>query len=584
MNLLEQAMRLDTANPSIHNDLAVALLALSETSDKPSHLLRAFQLALSAERAGLPEASFNKALALEELALAHAAARAWDSYLDRDPASDWSHEARAARDVLRGQAPSDASEDAGTAEHGSRDTQLGASAEGRRDRTRRELERLALKAWPTAHLLGDSERSLALITKLQTRALGFAAATGDRFFVDLVENLSELQSSSERSGKAGAQSVLAFFEARGEGVSADCGRSDWQALGSLVRSEAALAALVDLDLAICHYYGQTFDAALALLESLLRHAEFRSWRYLEARALWIQGLIRMVRGEFAEARFSITRALEELKGMGLTADVAAVSSLLAKAYESQGAREHAWRHRLRALSLRGGLYSPERGFSMLDESVQATRAQGYPEISLLYLEEQTRLTDGRDESLLDLAGFTHLARGDIYRRLLDDDNARRELALAESFWEQMSDGATNRVRLRRELDVAIAQSRNFEDNGLLDSLSRAIDYFEGSGEAQSDRIEIMSYLLERAGLYLDRGEVAKAEADLSRALNEGEKRWASSHDPVFQASMWEQLRQTAERMMTLELELRDDPITALEVSLRFRLPLYSWENSESERL
>jgi tetratricopeptide (TPR) repeat protein len=85
------------------SDLSAALVTRAESlgaSDDARAALAACDRALAAS-AKLPEALFNRALALEILGPSDAAARAWADYLRVDSTSKWSDEARARAEVLR---------------------------------------------------------------------------------------------------------------------------------------------------------------------------------------------------------------------------------------------------------------------------------------------------------------------------------------------------------------------------------------------------------------------------------------------------------------------------------------------------
>jgi len=85
------------ANPSFQNDLAAAYLARAARTGNADDLRLALQ---AADRAlavapAMPEALFNRALALYHAGAKPEAQRAWQAYLAVDPGSEWAREARA---------------------------------------------------------------------------------------------------------------------------------------------------------------------------------------------------------------------------------------------------------------------------------------------------------------------------------------------------------------------------------------------------------------------------------------------------------------------------------------------------------
>jgi tetratricopeptide (TPR) repeat protein len=85
------------------SDWAAALLARANRAGTPADLPAALDAASRAVAlaANLPEARYNRALALERLSLHDQAIRAWEDYLSVDVASPWSRDARSRLDRLR---------------------------------------------------------------------------------------------------------------------------------------------------------------------------------------------------------------------------------------------------------------------------------------------------------------------------------------------------------------------------------------------------------------------------------------------------------------------------------------------------
>jgi tetratricopeptide (TPR) repeat protein len=94
----EAAAAADPGRASAHSDVAVAYLQRARSSRAEVDLTRALE---AADRAltldpGMPEALFNRALALERLGRGDDAIGAWKAYLAVDPRSEWAGEARQA--------------------------------------------------------------------------------------------------------------------------------------------------------------------------------------------------------------------------------------------------------------------------------------------------------------------------------------------------------------------------------------------------------------------------------------------------------------------------------------------------------
>jgi hypothetical protein len=100
--LLERAAMSDPGNPQFHSDLAAAYLERARATGDGEDLSRAAESAAAALKLqpDLREALFNQALAWERLEDPRAPA-AWERYLQVDPESGWSAEARAHRPLQR---------------------------------------------------------------------------------------------------------------------------------------------------------------------------------------------------------------------------------------------------------------------------------------------------------------------------------------------------------------------------------------------------------------------------------------------------------------------------------------------------
>ncbi|HEY3380789.1 MAG TPA: zf-HC2 domain-containing protein [Vicinamibacterales bacterium] len=96
IGLLEDAAARAATNPAWWSDLAAARLVRARHDDSPTNLDRALDAAdrALALRPSLPEALFNRALALEALGRSSDARAAWKAYLAVDAHSPWAAEAR----------------------------------------------------------------------------------------------------------------------------------------------------------------------------------------------------------------------------------------------------------------------------------------------------------------------------------------------------------------------------------------------------------------------------------------------------------------------------------------------------------
>src|SRR5205807_1590723 len=96
------AALMNSSNARIASDLAAAYLVRATETNHAQDLPRALESATAALKTfpDMPEAAFNRALALERLALVDQTRQAWRDYLRLDSNSGWSNEAKSHLDVL----------------------------------------------------------------------------------------------------------------------------------------------------------------------------------------------------------------------------------------------------------------------------------------------------------------------------------------------------------------------------------------------------------------------------------------------------------------------------------------------------
>jgi tetratricopeptide (TPR) repeat protein len=104
---LEGALKLAEQNAQFHNDLGVAHFELAKVVkekkvEEQAQSLEEFTKATELDP-NLLEALFNKSMALEEVGATREAKESWKLYLQKDPSSPWSIEARKHLDRLEGQ-------------------------------------------------------------------------------------------------------------------------------------------------------------------------------------------------------------------------------------------------------------------------------------------------------------------------------------------------------------------------------------------------------------------------------------------------------------------------------------------------
>jgi CHAT domain-containing protein/tetratricopeptide (TPR) repeat protein len=298
----EEALKSSPGDAQLHSDLGAALLeqakllrgrdedgkVMERLAESQRHLNEALRLNPS-----LPEASFNRALCLEELMLPEQAREAWQNYLKLDPNSKWAEEAqRHLRDIsgLHGVPPTPAQLlGSFVAAFGSHDEALAWHVlSGSREAITRRMIPPQLAHEYAARVLagadGPAQESL--------RALLFAGELdrrngGDPYTAELAAYYTAASESQLRLVVAAARDLDSGYELC-LGTKYDeaaqrfgAARATFEEAGNELE-----ARLVDYWLAYCLTQPGRIKESNAVLEGLARFCEGRSYKWLLAQTCW----------------------------------------------------------------------------------------------------------------------------------------------------------------------------------------------------------------------------------------------------------------------------------------------------------
>ena len=318
---LRAAARVEPTNARIQSDLAAALLARAGRNQDPQSILDAYT---SADRAvaldpRLPEARFNRALALEWLQLRRDAMAAWSSYLALDGGSPWADEARTHQRFL-GVSPPDwrTAQPALRAAAASGNDSIALRITRRFPARVRDELNLTTIAWARAYQ-SDASSADTLLSGALILARALATATTDSLWLDAVEALAHSTERQERTRlHAAARGLIA--SATGHDY-VEKYRPD-SATPWLVEAESALAAaqnasryLAAYDLGRSAFTQLSFGEALATLRRIRTTAptKYRAVRALAAR---LEALAETSQADFPAAIDRYLTAIREAEGTG----------------------------------------------------------------------------------------------------------------------------------------------------------------------------------------------------------------------------------------------------------------------------
>jgi len=330
--LLEQALKDDGGDASLHNDLGVALLEKvraggdGAVTEKELELLgrsvEHFDQAVKLDDS-LTEAYFNRALAYQRMGLWRQAEEGWREYLRRDTDSPWADEARRNLKLLEESghaAPSNAEDDLKSF--------LAAARSGEDAAAWKVVGRNYTSAGNgVAGRLLDFELGLASPGDLVERdavlpALSYLARLerdrdGERFTSELVDHYERatpkqraLSAEARAHMKAGYElfTKLKWAEAVGEYGKA---KLAYERAGT-----NAERAFVEYRLSHCYIFLPDLEKARAGFEKLAAVSEASEYRWLRARSLYGLAHVSINSNEFSKAADYSGRALSEFERAG----------------------------------------------------------------------------------------------------------------------------------------------------------------------------------------------------------------------------------------------------------------------------
>ncbi len=490
----------DSKHARVWNDLAAARYTVAvredETALLPSALV-AVNRAIEIDPKRV-DAYFNRALILEALGLRDAARREWRRYLELDPSSDWSNEAR---DRLR--ALGDASTNLDFEEElaravGNRDA-IASLVRRFPQESRRTGEATLLEDWANAVLSNEAARAEERLALMRTIGEELSAQKGERLLLDAVDRI--------RDRRALAHASVTYIAAR----KAYAKRNLRTAEDGLRRAVAAFRATGSPLALLAEYYAAqcAFDRNRPMESTEALHA-LRKHLAPSHLALAAEIDASLARNANAAADWGASaraagRAAATFAVLGETERAANAAALEAITLERMGALDRAWQRRVRALESLDG--SPEMVATILHSAAVALAADR-PEQAGAIMDVAT----GYETSAESRTGIlTERAR--LAERAGDLIAARRWLGEARTELAHL-DPALREPR-EAQLDLTEAVLRRASDpTGAMAALDKSIEFFE----RQNSGIRLPDAYLQRARASRAAGRPDAAIEDYHAAL------------------------------------------------------------------
>jgi CHAT domain-containing protein len=526
-----------------YNDLAAAHYTIATAEERASHLplaLQAVDRALRLDPA-LVEAHFNRALILQRLGLREQARNAWRHYLELDPSSGWSVEARARLRQLEAVPASDFPE---ALKRGS--AALAAGNASLLQKLARDYPQEA-RTWGEAPLLGawadaegvDAEQRLSVVRVI---AAALAAQDGDRLLGDAVAAIDRASGETLQSLRAAHllyRQARLDYGARALGMA----ESKFRRAQVLFRNGGSPMA----DVAACYAANAALDqsgsdAAREEAAQLYARIDRARYRALAAQIQWEIAVYANIAADWGTAAREATAAAQTFRILGERTNAATLDGIAAHALDMMGERDLAWMHRVRTLR------------DLAAES-QRTRRAGVLHSGALVLASNSNAGAARAMMSLAIreAGdgnpiFRATALADQSRLAMADGaaaDAATDLALARREATRIQDPrARGLANARIDLSDAVVLARSPE---ALPALDVAVASFEKRYQHL-----LPDALLQRARAHRAQGHEAQALADYAAAWTAIEKQ-EKSVDAAHRLNVLDTAGQLIEESIELQL-------------------------------
>jgi CHAT domain-containing protein len=564
---LREAIDEGAEDPRLFSDLAAAYLVRAKEAGTPYDFilgLKAADRALALEPA-LPEARFNRALALTRLSLIPEADKAWSHYLALGEDSGWSVEARNHLDVLA--LPREAKLWEEDQKRLDQAALAGDEAEVRRivgayrQAARLYVEDFLLGRWAQEREAGQAEESGRFLARARVIAAALEGAEMLRKAVRAIEEANGDRLESLQRGHAFYIQARKHHEEQEYEAAEALFTAAAQALEAGGSPFAAWPAYFHA--VIAHHHGDN-ARALQELAALRERVEGEGYAPLLGSIDWIMGLAQGRLGPIANARDACESARALFEAAGEVENRAAMDDLLSRIYDGLEDFDRAWRHRYAALEVLPRLHKARRIENILSGAVLGLQKKGDLQEALYFQSMLLAEAESHGSPLpitiarRVLASLLHELK-QTAEAVLELDGARQEAV-------GIPDSA---LRQSVEMDTWLAQGRILRESDPEASL-RALDAARGVSLEKKNLHLLIEILRERAETCLVLGREAEAQEDSAAALAELERQRRVLQDDKLRVFFADQGRALLELQIDLQRRLRERDDLILDTAERMR--------------
>jgi tetratricopeptide (TPR) repeat protein len=562
---IEGSLEPEAGEATLMSDLSALYDERARAKNRSADYVSALDLAEQAVTLSpdLPEARFNKALALEHFFLYEEARAAWEQYLETDPQSQWSEEVRnhitrislAISRQHRIDPSQLLSQAIATGDEGAISRLSRANPQEARD----VLETNLIPRWAEAIARGEKEKSARRLSEARCIAETLADRGGDRAFQRVVLEMQEA-TKAPRSPRTAAfvqglrQYRIGLDKWAEEGWSSAVTPKLMSARRILGSIQSTAVMMPQFQQAPSQFNQGDAAGARKTLEGLRKDLHTAEYPSLEARSLSLLGFIDQQTNALTSALAEHRNALSIFESLRERGNSAAEQNEIASILDSLGRYEEGWQHRYSALTWAS---QAPRGqpqlYTMFDTFREATFAsldQHRPRAALAFQSRSLSLAKN-------LQGHAQIIRAFLRRARIEAALGRRAPA------KQDFDEAIKNLQLVHTVGTREALAP------LIDTARREIDESEDRTAAIAQELHMSSRLSVRADFDFQNGDTTSAKSDLGNALDSFERQRQKVGSGNDRVSFLDQAQPLYERMTALQLHLAK-PEEALETMERFR--------------
>lgn len=563
---LEAAVLREPRNAMLWSDLAAARYE----ADRPLQSLVAADTALRVDPR-LPEALFNRGLALERLGLLSVAAESWrfclavtndaslavtirDHLRVTEAPPETARWQLVKRDYLRAAAAGD-------------DATVARITRKFPSDARKTAEVLAVASWTNAMAAHDAAASAEALRALHSAARALSAR-GDGLLADVVRSI---DAAMARDDRAQLESLVSAHLGYDRGRRAYANR-DYATAERELRDSARAFEAVRSPMAVVARHWQASvliaearsDEALPILEKILV-SERRSpdHRAMVAASAYLLAICETVRGGWNAAADHARDAAALYRSLGETSNAADSEGMFAEIFDLLGQPDVAWDYRMRAIAAMSAGGLQDRLLGAVGSATRGAMRRGEYDVALSLLDVEASLAASVHDPLFKTE--LHRRRALVQHALGAVEDRDSAMARARACVTASGD-AVSRAWLDVELDTTEGVIlRDRDPQRAIALLDRTVEFVRHSDR----RFELPAILLERGRADVVAGQDERAWSDFSEALDELETQRSGITDLGLRSRMLDTSEQLFQEAIAF-LVRRGDAEKAFAIAERAR--------------